>query len=336
MLKHGIQPLLYYSLRNSESLNEWPERIQKQLELEAKKQILIDILRQRELKQVLQTLASRKIVPLLMKGTPLSFTHYPDPSLRPRWDTDILIQKSDLQKTEATLLELGYTRSNTITGDLIQNQLLYSKEESGMKYFLDIHWKISNPTLFADLFSYRELLREIRIIPQLGKDACTVSPEHSLLLSCIHIAAHHSSSIRLIWLYDLHLLVEKMSVAEFEKFAELALQKKTASICNRYLTLSKLWFSTKSPGHLTEFCPGVELSQEPTAQYLDSNLTRAKQLLLDFRQLDLRRKVQLLRENLFPPAEYMRRRFSISEPALLPFFYFYRIVSGVRYWFQRQ
>ena len=37
------------------------------------------------------------------------------------------------------------------------------------------------------------------------------APAHALLLAVIHLAAHHARQVRLIWLYDLHLLASTLN-----------------------------------------------------------------------------------------------------------------------------
>ncbi len=49
------------------------------------------MLRERELVAVLAALAEAGVETLLLKGTPLAYTHYPEPALRTRCDTDVLI-----------------------------------------------------------------------------------------------------------------------------------------------------------------------------------------------------------------------------------------------------
>jgi hypothetical protein len=330
-LQNGIQPLLYYCLRQSGSLENWPENIRASLENESKRQVAIDIFRQRNLQEVLQRLASQNIFPLLLKGTPLSYLYYPDSSLRPRCDTDLLIKKADLQKVDAVLSECAYVRNNSVSGDLIRHQFLYSKsgsEAAGCD--LDVHWKISNPALFADIFSFDELKSDSIRIPALSQYARTLSRINSLLIACLHRVAHHNNSERLIWLYDIHLLAKDLNENEFKEFCERATQKKVMTICWNGLLAARSWFNTNFPQHQSNFD-----FAEPTAQYLRSGLRGIDLLSINLKQLSTWNKIQLLKENLFPPANYMLQRYRVSKRVLLPALYLHRSMSGAWKWFQR-
>lgn len=330
-LQNGIQPLLYYCLRHSGSLENWPENIRTSLESEAKRQIAIDIFRQRNLQQVLQRLAAQNIFSLLLKGTPLSHLYYPDSSLRPRCDTDLLIKKEDLQKVDAILAECGYSRNNSVSGNFIRHQFLFSKSGSeSVGCDLDVHWKISNPTLFADILTFDELQSDSIGILSLSKHARTLSRVDSLLIACLHRVAHHSNNERLIWLYDIHLLAKDLNENEFQEFCERATQKKIMTICWNGLLAARSWFNTNLPQHQSNFD-----SVEPSAQYLRAGLRNIDLLSLNLKQLSTWHKIQLLKENLFPPASYMLQRYKVSKRVLLPALYLHRSMYGAWKWFQR-
>ncbi len=330
-LQNGIQPLLYYSLRQSGSLEKWPARICSSLESEAKRQIAIDVLRQSNLNEVLKIFAEQNIFPLLIKGTPLSYLYYSDPSLRPRCDTDLIIRKNDLKTVEIILSQLGYSRYHSVSGDLIRHQFLYSKPgPDGIGSDLDIHWKISNPILFADMLSFDELQSKVIAIPALSQYARTISSVNSLLLACLHRVAHHNSSERLIWLYDIHLLAKDLTENEAEEFCESAVQKKIMTICWNGLLAAQSWFNTNLPQRQTNYD-----SVEPSAQYLRSDLRSIDLLSMNLKHLSAWHKIQLLKENLFPPASYMLQRYNVSKRLLLPALYFHRSMSGAWKWFQK-
>lgn len=327
-LQNGIQPLLYYCLRQSGSLEQWPEQICTALESEAKRQIAIDTFRHRNLQDVLSAFADHQIFPLLLKGTPLSYLYYPDSSLRPRCDTDLLIRKEDLQPLEAILKKSGFTRSNSVSGNFIRHQFLYSKSDpDSVGCDLDVHWKISNPSLFADIFNFDELQLNSIGIPRLTEHARTLSRVNSLLIACMHRVAHHHNIERIIWLYDIHLLAKDLTDDEFKEFSERATQKKVMSICWNGLLAAQSWFDTNLPEYLmnNDFV-------EPSAEYLRSNLRNFDLLSMNLKHLSGWHKIQLLKENLFPPADYMLQRYKVSKRIYLPALYLHRSMSGAWKW----
>ena len=298
----------------------------------------VDVLRQANLQEVLKAFAEQNIFPLLIKGTPLSYIYYADSSLRPRCDTDLLIRKNDLNTVETILAKFGYSRSNSVSGDFIRHQFLYSKPgPNGIGCDLDVHWKISNPILFADMLTFDELQSKGIGIPSLSEYARTVSPVDSLLLACLHRVAHHKSTERLIWLYDIHLMADRMTESEFDEFWKRASQKKLKSICLDGLITAKSWFNTKFPEVQTDQQGGQRVydSIEPSAQYLHSDLRNLDLLLMNLRHHSGWDKIQLLKENLFPPASYMLQHYNVSKRLLLPGLYLHRSITGAWKWFQK-
>ena len=76
--------------------------------------------------------------------------------------------------------------------------------------------------------------------------------------------------------------------------------------------------------------------QEPTAVYLRPQLRKVDVLVSDLRALpDWRSRLTLLREHVFPPADFMRQTYSGSPRALLPALYAWRFIEGAGGWFKK-
>ncbi len=324
----GLQPLLYHCLRESGSLPRWPGRVVDALRAEMHKQVIEDMVSEREIREVLDALAGAEVHPLLLKGAPLSVTHYPGPGLRPRMDTDLLIDHEELPALDAALAPLGYARANAVTGDLVSHQCMYVGRTT-----LDVHWKIFNPSILAGLFPLPEVLSRAVAVPQLGPHARTLCPTDALLLACIHRIghhAHHGQADRWLWLYDIHVLAQRMGEEELESFARLAAAKRVRALCLNGLEAARDRFGTRLiEGPLTRFLRVPEAASEPSARFLRPHLSRLDLWRLDFQDLRGRHRLRLLREHLFPPADYMLRKYGIGSRLLLPALYAHRAVSGV-------
>jgi hypothetical protein len=333
-LEHGIQPLLYHRLKESGALRDWPERIQSTLSEESMRLTVLETMMQIEVKEVLASLAEAGICPLLMKGTPLCYTHYPLPNLRFRSDTDLLIRKSELDLVDRIMNRLGYSRYNLVSGELVNHQAAYRKIDSrGMEHDFDFHWRISNPHIFANSISYEELEGSAVRVAALGEKARALGPVHSLFLACIHRVAHHQDTDRIIWLYDIHLLAAGMSRSEFEEFLKLAAEKKVRAICLKGLSLARDWFKTDLPEDLIDRWLLSDKAEE-SERYLNSDMRRLDILVSDLENLSGWRKLQLLKEHAFPPADYMFSRYSVTNRLLLPALYLHRGVTGAWKWFR--
>jgi len=337
--QHGIQPLLYHQLVETCCLGAWPEDISIALKNESALQTIFQAMLARELRQVLASLAAIGVFPLLMKGTPLAYTHYPAPYLRPHCDTDLLFQTSDLDNARNILTELGYAPSGGTTGELVSHQVTYLKEfNPGIRYQLDLHWKIANPQLFSDTLTFAELEQRSVRVPALGTRARALGAAHALLLACMHRVAHHYDDAYLLWVYDIHLLASGLSRVEFEEFARLAAGHQLRAICRRGLELARRWFDTQLPDDLVQrwLAQADDAPAEASERFIAPNLRRLDVLRSDLGQLRGWRKAQLLKEILFPPADYMLRSYSRSSRLLLPALYLHRALLGVGKFLRRR
>ena len=162
---------------------------------------------------MLASLAAAGITPLLLKGAHLAFTLYRSPDRRPRLDTDLLINEKDRDGLKTCLASLGYRPTPHVTGEVAFTQFHYRRiDESGASHALDVHWRIAVPKLFADRLTYDDLSRDAVAVPRLGPHALAPSPPLALLVACLHRTAHHGTTTRLLWLYDIHLLATTLSI----------------------------------------------------------------------------------------------------------------------------
>lgn len=334
--RHGVQPLLYVQLRSSPAWGGWPSDLRQALKDEAASRAAVDLIQGQEIVTVLTALARSGVSPLLMKGLPLAYTHYRSPDLRPRGDADMLIRRAEREAASGVLAELGYERLNTMRGELVSSQSSWNKLDGyGVTHSIDLHWRINNCQIFAEAASYDELLIGSVAIQVLGGRA--LGPVHALLLACMHRVAHVTAAWsvndsrhygdRLIWLYDIHLVASRMSSTELTEFVRLAVERRLKTICIDGLRQSQRCFATPLPDEVL----GALLAAgpaEPSARYLEPG--RLRFLVRDVRSLSrVYDRLRLVKEHLFPPAEYMRKKYSVSGHAWLSILYLRRAIQGI-------
>ena len=172
----------------------------------------LELLRRRELIAVLEALGAASVRPLVFKGAALAHTHYPIPAARPHLDVDLMVEEPAVEAADRVLTQLGYHRPLRISGTLIKSQATYLKEDAyGVLHTMDLHWKVSIPQVFADLFSFDELASSSVPLPAAGASARAVGRVHALAIACVHRVAHHPGDDRPIWLHDIHLLASGLS-----------------------------------------------------------------------------------------------------------------------------
>ena len=291
-----------------------------------------EALRLADLRDALAALEAHGVVPLIVKGTALAYSLYETPELRPRSDTDLLIAPDDLDAVRAALAPLGFTERLTSGDELGVRQRSFERvDRFGVLHADDVHLDIANPALVARALTYEEMRGRAMPLPRLAPNVLAPAIVDSLLYACIHRVVHHHSSDRLMWLYDVHLLVERLSAAEREEFWARAAERRVITICRRTLEDARDWFGGFD---LAAAAPAVT-GDEPSAAFLDRERRRGAVLKDELAALTWRQKLKRLRQLAFPPAAFMRQSFGTESRLALPLLYAWRGVRGVARLFRR-
>jgi hypothetical protein len=336
--EHRVRPLLAWRLRQSGELGQWPVAIRESLVQVERTEAALEIVRRRALGRVLQACAAVSLPVLLIKGAALAYDIYPEPWLRPREDTDLLVRPADARRAGAVLASLGLQPAQRQSGQVVSHQQLYIRRDGhGPLDIYDLHWKIADPVPFADLLSADAVLRDARVVTIDGVPMHVPSRAHAFLLACWHRVSHHSDVGELRWLYDLHLLADNASAAQLEQILTIVRSTRTGAVCARGLDLAAAYFATRLPdAFVRDLERTVPETSDPVFAYLRPGATKADLLAADLRALaDWRSRLQLLREHLFPPAAYMFTTYGGSSRMLLPAWYLRRIAGGAWRWLRR-
>lgn len=295
--------------------------------------VLMDGVRVRELIRVLRALEDAGVTPVVFKGAALAHTHYAESWRRPREDADLLIAPESRQRVFALLTDLGYQRPAFIAGDLVMYQAPFARvDRLGVEHALDVHWRIANPQVVSQVITHAELVARSMTVLVDGHPMRVPSPVDALILACVHRAAHHADSEDAIWLSDIHLIATRFDAGEWRTLAERAASRSVRALCARGLRLASDRFQTRLPSDLlTELGAG---SAEPSAVFLRKDLRPVDRLSADIRALGPRAAARLVREHLFPPAEYVRAVYGVRHRALLPVYYAARMWAGMFKWFR--
>jgi hypothetical protein len=330
---HGVAPLVYQHLYGSSAWTDWPAALRAGLAHYGRVQVAVAVLYEQDLVEVLAGFAAHSIPVLLMKGMPLAYTHYANPALRPHCDTDLLIQPWDRIATHRLLTAQGYAPLPGVSGQLISHQCTYVKEgPHGVRHAYDVHWKVSNPYVFADCLAVETLRREAVAIAALGPNARALSSVHALILACIHRVAHHPHEDRLIWLYDIHLLARSLSCAEWSELGQLAVDTRLQEVCRCGLQLARRRLGTAFPPDIMAQLkiPDRPLRSLPRTPLRRSHARRLYRLFAELRALpNWRYQWQLVWEYAFPPAAYILHRYATTRRFLLPILYLHRGACGL-------
>ena len=223
----GVLPLIDAELRSRTDGDAWPEEIRAACRERARIQAAYELAHRAELSRLLEAFAAAGIKSLLLKGTGLAYGLYPDAILRPRVDTDLLVAPDTGDEARRVLVAMGYRRVIGPAGRFVGYQVaMHRTGRNGVRHAIDLHWRISDLQSFAWLFSFDDLAAAAQPVPSLDARAWRLGNPHALLHCVLHRFGNNrfqepGFGDRLIWLYDMKLLVERMSDAELEIFQRM-------------------------------------------------------------------------------------------------------------------
>ena len=209
------------------------------------------------LKKVYDSAKISGIQILFLKGFPVSFLHYKHSYLRTRSDVDIFVCLKDVDLFLRLLTELGYKLSHTAAEHLFPGQIVATQIlSSGTRLELDVHLKISNRAVFKNLLTFTECWRTRQSFEVFNGQAYTLGNEQLLMHCCIHRLADSRGTRKnkLIWIFDIHLIVSAMTEQELFTFRALTNSKRVSALCHDGLMRSRFYFGTVFPkGYLSSF-----------------------------------------------------------------------------------
>ena len=280
------------------------------------------------------------VMPVFLKGTALAYACYPDPTLRARADTDIIIQSSERRRVHDVLTTLGFELSTGISGEFVSYQANYKLTAADKgTHSIDLHWRVNNSELLSRLFSYDELLKNA--IRSIQVVSCThwalarfmLCSSRACIAARIRQNPYYSNGVanygadRLIWLYDIHLLVESLSRSEWDCVFRLAVAKGLCATCLDGIGRARACFDTRCPDFVLA---GLSVSGDKELPTTYLNGSKLRQQWMDFRALgEFSSKLRFLKECLLPPAAYMRSKYLQSQHDWLPVLYIRRAIDGL-------
>ena len=323
---HGVEALIGYQLRVNEVDAGIPDVVAKHFTVVVKRQVAVQLMRSHDLKALLEGLHDGDVKVVLLKGAAIAQIHYPEPWMRPSVDTDLFIAPADIEKTRQVFQKLGYR----VVGHTYKSHQFNAVQSGtgGNLVNYDVHWRSSNRARFARVISHEEAWNTGIELNGLGGIRMMSAPL-ALLQAFMHRAGNpdHDPN-RLIWLYDIHLLLRSLDASEMRVFAERAVRENLQEVCVDAIVASNNHFPTKETADVLEM---IEVSTEPDTIGKQKFKHSALGLIVD----DLRElpswslRAALLQEYIAPSSEALRKRYNAYGRFDLPWLYLKYYTRGI-------
>ena len=292
---------------------------------------VIEELQRRELTRLSGAFAHHRIQALLLKGAAWAYTLYARPLLRPRDDTDVLVDQSSRACADSLLLSLGYEPAVEHVMELASGQRHYRRvDEQGLAHPLDLHWRVTNPLVFADALPFEHLwARSVAMSIPGARTLCDVD---GLLLACLHRLAHHGNESELLWLMDIHLLAGAITAGQWNAFTLEAESGGLRGICAQSLLSAVACFGTAIPTDVETWLHSAA-RELPERVFLGQGVSPLGLLFSDWRAIGTwKGRLRLMKDHIYPARSYMVARYGPRHPWLLPLLYGRRAIGGLRRW----
>ncbi len=292
-----------------------------------------------ELEAALAALGRANVPGLLLKGAALAETVYGDPGLRPMADCDLLVRPADLAAAQAALEAIGYrpAADEPHPGDTVRYESQVALRKPGpVPARIGLHWSLLDSPYYQARLPMAWFWAGAEPIRVGAMTALGLRPTANLLYLAAHLILHHRAA-GLMWWYDIVELLYACS-GRVDWDALLA----QAQACDLVLPLARVlpelasrWAAPVPADVLARL---ATLRPSPAEARVHAWLTASRRPVVqrfwaDLASLDgWSTRLRFAATNLFPAPAYMRRRYGVRWPVLLPFAYPYRWARGLAEW----
>ena len=286
--------------------------------------------------RALRLLAAQQIPVILLKGAALAEAVYGNIAVRPMGDLDLLVRREDVPAALAALHAAGWEAFDAEARDGLT--LAYEVEIALQKpgpipVMLEIHWGLLDSPHYQQVLPLAWFWETALPVQADGADALALGPEALLLHLCAHLALHHRGE-GLLWLHDvaevLHAYGERLAWDEVLARAQAGdLVLPLQHVLGR---VARDW-DAPIPGDVMARLAALRPSADEARVY--AWLTAPVRPVAQRFWADLastprwRDRLHYGWSSLFPSAAYMRQRYGLSQPLLLPLCYPYRWWLGL-------
>ncbi len=287
-----------------------------------------------QVEQIAAVFQARGVGLIVLKGMALAESLYHNPGLRPVTDIDLLVRPADVPAAAEELARLGWQQS----GEQFRGpQEDYRHElqflRAGTPAALELHWGLFQPWFYKRVIPPDQLWGTARPLPQRGSAVLELGPEACLVYIAAHRMLQHSGGGGLLWLFDLALMAQDPALDWERVLADTRGWGLVLSVRPALAEIERV-FGVRVPPRVTaalaKMRPGWQ-ERYAYKRFVAGELSAAGivfTMMLEMR--GSRERARYLWQKVFPPAAYMLEHYHIRRRWLLPFYYPYRMLIGLR------
>jgi hypothetical protein len=339
-LRHGLGPMLLWTIRQwgiDTKLNSvWAPLIQT-----ARQATIHDMLLENTQAQVEAALVKAAIPALWLKGFALARTIYPRSTLRPMGDLDVLVPYKQRELALKVCESIGYHLQ------IHPGRLFHEGEALDLKVMhhhylrggvadsviLELHFHLlGSAKSLLPLEKLNWFWTQTQNLTQDKTSLTILKPEAHLLYLIAHVILQHGEiQFRLIWYFDLHLLITSANL-DWQFVIDQAVALRWTYAVERALTLTGRFFKTPVPESVFKQLRDRRPPEENLFHViaLQDEGIRWEKVMTILAALPVREKFGLAFRIVLPPPTFMRHRYNVSSNRLIWPYYFSRWFDQTR------
>lgn len=248
---HGVSFLLS---GRAELLIGWPTEVVRAIRDDARLQGIWESSHRQAVAKAIDALASIGLSSVITKGTALAYSVFPDPAMRQRGDTALIVCAQDAARARLVFKELGWFRSEATP---MQESWCYDTG-AGFVHTIDLHWQANASAATRLFFTPEEAIARSVALPRLSPMARALDPALLFLAGSLNQVLHSKAGYlvegktvfgdgRLIWTFGNHLQLKEYTQADWDRLAREATDRGAAYLCKRTVDAARRWFGTEVP-----------------------------------------------------------------------------------------
>jgi Uncharacterised nucleotidyltransferase len=332
---HGVMGLLRRRLYACDASEAVPEDARHTLNAWHSAQRIKHFTRAQQLADVLAAAAAHGIDPVLLKGSALAATAYPDPGLRPMADIDLLVAREHVATMSALLEQQGYERREDLYYGPEFNSsrgyhVMYA-DPANLRMPIEVHWDLANQLERHHRLTaaaVRQHLTRARVVPLSGAavpEAWVFAPHVQLVYVAVHAATGLHAFGQLKWLADVAAIAGAPNAPDWPAVVRFAGDVRARTATYVALALARDLLSADVPAAaLAELRPPPRVlwtldRRLNPASILDATTEERRSVVKYFTVDSRTTRVRLLREHLLPPPDALRTFYpGLQGGGLLP------------------
>jgi len=332
-----LAPLLYHLVHGQHVV---PPPVEQYLRRVHADSASCNMFRLHELEDMVHHLAAEGVAVILLKGVALTETVYGRIPMRPMRDLDLLVRRADVPTALRVLAAIGYApvgvEPHAGADVAYENEVLLCKPGL-IGVLLEVHWSLFDSPYYQQRLPMDWFWQTALSVRMGSTPALVLGPEAQILHLCGHLLLHHGSGDEpeLLWLHDVaEVMAFYQEQIDWQQVLARAQAYDLVLPVQQVLTRVADEWSAPIPAdvlkQLSVLFPSrdevrifnwLTAEQRPVAQRFGVDLASMP---------SWQQRLRYAWINLFPSPAYMRHRYHIPRPFLVPLYYPYRWLLGLR------